>query len=264
MIDLHCHVLAGIDDGPPTLAGSVALASCAAERGVETIVATPHVSWRYGNDAETIARLVRETNAALAAAELTVKVVAGAEIAITRGVDLAATELAALTLGDGPWLLIECPLSASVVGLDTLAGELQDQGHGIVLAHPERCPAFQRDPELLESLVRAGVLTSITAGSLVGRFGSSVRRFALELMEAELVHNVASDAHDVDRRQPGMADELEHAGLGALTRWLTETVPGAILAGEESVPARPSVASRSATRSPQRKWWRRGLLRQAS
>ena len=142
---------------------------------------------------------------------------------------------------------------------------MQDQGHGIVLAHPERCPAFQRDPELLESLVRAGVLTSITAGSLVGRFGSSVRRFALELMEAELVHNVASDAHDVDRRQPGMADELEHAGFGALTRWLTETVPGAILAGEESVPAAPA-ASRSAAprRSPQRKWWRRGLLRQAS
>jgi protein-tyrosine phosphatase len=263
LIDLHCHVLAGIDDGPPTLAGTIALARCAADRGIETIVATPHVSWRYDNDAETIARRVREANAALAAAELEVQVVAGAEIAITRAVDLAAIELSALTLGDGRWLLIECPFSTSIVGLGTLAAELQDEGHGIVLAHPERCPAFQRDPELLESLVRAGVLTSITAGSLVGRFGSSVRRFALELMEAELVHNVASDAHDADRRRPGMADELEQAGFGALTGWLTDTVPGAILAGEESPPPRPSIAIRSAGPSRQRRWWRRGLLRQA-
>jgi protein-tyrosine phosphatase len=264
VIDLHCHVLAGIDDGPTTIAQSVALGRCAQERGVGTLVATPHVSWRYDNDPKTIARLVEETNAALAAAGLTVKVVAGAEIAITRGVDLSASELAALTLGDGPWLLIECPFSSAVVGLDTLAGELQDQGHGIVLAHPERCPAFQRDPEALESLVRSGVLTSITAGSLVGSFGSSVRRFALELMEAELVHNVASDAHDVDRRAPGMADELQRAGFGALTSWLTETVPGAILRGEESVPPRPSIAIRAGGRSRQRSWWRRGLLRQAS
>jgi protein-tyrosine phosphatase len=264
VIDLHCHVLAGIDDGPPTLEASVALARCAQARGVQTIVATPHVSWHYDNDAETIARLVRETNAALAAAELTVNVVAGAEIAITRGVDLAAPELAALTLGDGPWLLIECPFSSAVVGLDTLADELQEQGHQIVLAHPERCPAFQRDPQLLESLVRAGVLTSITAGSLIGSFGSSVRRFALELMEAELVHNVASDAHDVDRRQPGMADELQRAGFGALTTWLTHSVPSAILSGEESVPPRPSVALGTPERSRQRRWWRRGPLRQAS
>jgi protein-tyrosine phosphatase len=264
VIDLHCHVLAGIDDGPPTLEASVALARCAQARGIDTIVATPHVSWRYDNDGETIARLVRETNAALAAAELTVNVVAGAEIAITRGVDLAASELAALMLGEGPWLLIECPFSSAVVGLDALAFELQDQGHGIVLAHPERCPAFQRDPQLLESLVRAGVLTSITAGSLVGRFGSSVRRFAAELMEAELVHNVASDAHDVDGRQPGIADELERAGFAALTTWLTEAVPSAILSGEESIPPRPSVPIRTVDRSRQRRWWRRGLLRQAS
>jgi protein-tyrosine phosphatase len=264
VIDLHCHVLAGIDDGPPTLEGSVALARCAHARGVNTIVATPHVSWRYDNDAETIALAVEQTNAALAAAELDVNVLAGAEIAITRSVDLAASELAALTLGDGRWLLIECPFSSAVVGLDALAFELQEQGHDIVLAHPERCPAFQRDPQLLESLVRAGVLTSITAGSLVGRFGSSVRRFALELMEAELVHNVASDAHDVDRRQPGMADELQRAGFGTLTGWLTEEVPSAILSGEASVPPRPSVAIGAVERSRQPRWWRRGPLRQAS
>jgi protein-tyrosine phosphatase len=264
VIDLHCHVLPGIDDGPATIEGSVALARDAEARGVETIVATPHVSWTYDNDAETIARLVEETNAALTLADLRLNVVAGAEIAMTRAVDLAPEELAALTLGDGPWLMIECPLTSAGAGLDTLTAELQDQGHHIVLAHPERCPAFQRDPAMLESLVRGGVLTSITAGSLVGRFGGTVRRFTLGLIEAELVHNVASDAHDTGRRPPGMAAELESVGLGALASWLTETVPAALLAGEDSIPPRPTVAIGEVEPTPRRWWRRRGLLKQAS
>ncbi len=264
MIDLHFHLLAGIDDGPATIAESLALARCAQERGVETIVATPHVSWRYDNDAATIARLVDQANAALAEAGSGVSVVGGAEIAMTRAVDLSAEELAPLTLGAGPWLLLECPFSASVVGLDTLAFELQEQGHRILLAHPERCPAFASDPELLEGLVRAGALTSITAGSLVGRFGATARRLAHELLEAELVHNVASDAHDLERRPPGTFAELERAGFGALADWLTEAVPAAILSGAESIPRRPRVTIRSARRPPRRRWSLRGLLRQAS
>jgi protein-tyrosine phosphatase len=264
MIDLHCHVLAGIDDGAATIEDSVALARCARERGIETIVATPHVSWHYDNDAETIARLVAQTNAAFDTAGVDVRVVAGAEIAMTRAVDLRDEELAKLALGGARWLLLECPFSPSVAGLDSLALDLQDEGYGVVLAHPERCPAFASDPQVLESLVRAGVLTSITAGSLVGRFGGTVGRFAHELMEAELVHNVASDAHDLERRQPGIAAELEQAGFGALAGWLAEDVPAAILSGAETIPPRPRVTIR-ATRPPRpRRWWRRGLLKQAS
>jgi protein-tyrosine phosphatase len=263
VIDLHCHVLAGIDDGPETIEGSLALARVAAELGTDTIVATPHVSFSYPNSSAAIARLVRETNAALIDAGLALNVLAGAEIAMSQAVDMDAEELAALSLGGGPWLLIECPFTSVAIGLDTLILELEDAGHRIVLAHPERCPAFQRDPEVLESLVQGGVLTSITAGALVGRFGGTVKRFALQLVEAEMVHNVASDAHDTGQRKPGMAEELQRAGLGGLVEWLTDSVPAALLAGEESLPPRPRIDFR-ATGVTREGWWRRGPLRRAS
>jgi protein-tyrosine phosphatase len=263
VIDLHCHVLAGIDDGPETIEGSVALARAAADRGIRTIVATPHVSWRYKNDSATIARLVEETNNAIAAAGVTLNVLAGAEIAMTRAAELPAEELSALALGGGSWLLVEPPFASDASGLDTLVFQLLDEGHDVVLAHPERCPAFHRDPQMLESLVNSGVLTSITAGSLVGRFGGGVRRFALGLIDAELVHNVASDAHDSTQRAPGMAEECKQAGLEGLTEWLTEGVPAAILAGEDSLPPRPMIAF-AGDMEPRGSWWRRGPLRRAS
>jgi protein-tyrosine phosphatase len=242
VIDMHCHVLAGIDDGPETLEGSLALARVAEQRGIDTIVATPHVSWRYGNDAATIAALVEQTNEALTQAAIAVRVLTGAEIAMSRAPDVPREELPALTLGGGPWLLLECPFTSVAAGMGALIGELEEAGHGVLLAHPERSPAFQRDPQMLESLVRGGVLTSITAGSLVGRFGAPVKRFALSLIEAELVHNV-------------------EAGLEAMTEWLTEGVPRALIEGQDSLPPRPSMDySEIATRDP---WWRRGPLKRA-
>jgi len=263
VIDLHCHVLAGIDDGPSTIEDSLALGRAAAATGTRKIVATPHVSWTYSNDAATISRLVVETNAAFAAAGLTMEVVAGAEIAITRVPELAPEELSALTLGNGPWLLIEFPFTSVAVGLDAMVLELQEQGYRIVLAHPERCPAFHREPRMLETLVEAGALTSVTAGSLVGRFGNTVKRYALGLVEGELVHNVASDAHGADQRRPGMTAELEEAGLGPLADWLTCAVPSAILEGRETIPSRPDVPLPAST-TARRRWWRRSLLRRAS
>jgi hypothetical protein len=83
-------------------------------------------------------------------------------------------------------------------------------------------------------------------------------------MDAELVHNVASDAHDLERRQPGIAAELEQAGFGALAGWLAEDVPAAILSGAETIPPRPLVAVRAAEPARPQRWWRRGRLRQAS
>ena len=259
VIDLHCHVLPGIDDGPDTIAGSVALARAAAAAGTRTLVATPHVSWRYPNEPDAIARLVDEVKARLAAEGVALELRPGAEIAMTRLVDIDPAQLPRLSLGGGPWLLIEPPFTPVATGLDTVMLDLQQRGHRILLAHPERCPAFHRDPRMLESLVRAGVLTSITAGSLVGHFGEPVRRFALELARDGLIHNVASDAHDHVNRPPGMADELRQAGLGPLTEWLTQEVPAAILGGDE-IPPRPAVAL-PGIGTPRRRWWRRSTLR---
>jgi protein-tyrosine phosphatase len=240
VIDLHCHVLAGIDDGPRTINDSIAIARAAAAAGIRTIVATPHASRRYPNKADAIIRLVEELNERLAAEALEIEIRPGAEIAMTHAIDLSAAQLSALGIGGGPWLLVEPPLTPVASSLDAILLELQHRDHRIVLAHPERCPAFHRDPEMLESLVSAGVLTSITAGSLVGRFGSEVRRFALWLAQQEMVHNVASDAHDQTRRPPGIVGELEQSGLGPLAPWLTEAVPSAILSGKE-IPPRPAL-----------------------
>jgi protein-tyrosine phosphatase len=239
MIDLHCHVLPGIDDGPESIEGSLALARAAAAAGTRTLVATPHVNSRYDPDADTIARRVRELNTRLAAEGLELEVLAGAEIAMTRLAELEPQRLSALTLAGSSWLLVEPPFAAALPGLDAVIWDLQRRGYGVVLAHPERCHAFHRDRSMLGSLVRSGVLTSVTAGSLVGRFGRGVRRFALALVQDGLVHNVASDAHNLTGRPPGMAVELQRAGLDALADWLTRQVPAAILQGTQIPPEPP-------------------------
>lgn len=251
MIDLHCHLLPGIDDGPATIEDSLTLARAMSAAGVTTALATPHVSPRYPNDAATIADLVEELNARLGAEQIALQVLPGAEIALTSAIEMPTERLAQLALGGGRWLLIEPPFTPSAGGLDALVLELVGRGQRVVLAHPERCPGFQRDRTVLRSLVRAGVLTSITAGSLVGRFGADVRRFSLELVTDGLVHNVASDAHDDLDRPPGIADQLARAGLQPLEQWLTSQVPEAILAGAPLPPAPAGPARR--LRKPRRR-----------
>ncbi len=252
VIDLHCHVLASIDDGPRTLEGSTMLTRAAADGGASILVATPHVSRHYPNDASSIASAVEDLKAHLHAEDVKVEIRGGAEIAAAYVRRIAAEEISRLGLGGGPWLLIEPPFAADVSGLEELLLDLQRSGHRILLAHPERCPGLHRAPQILRSLVRSGVLTSITAGSLAGRFGHDVRRFALALAAEDLVHNVVSDAHDHLRRAPGVAAEMEQAGLSALGEWLTQEVPAAILDGRERIPARPSVDLGRA-----RSWYRR-------
>jgi protein-tyrosine phosphatase len=254
MIDLHCHVLPGIDDGPEKIESSLALARAAAALGTRTLVATPHVNRRFPNDPASIGRLVDQLNRRLREDDVALEILAGGEIAMTYAPNLSPGELTRLRIGTGRWLLIEPSFTREIAGLEALVADLHDAGHRVLLAHPERCTAFHRDPLLLASLVQRGVLTSITAGSLVGRFGEHVRRFAMQLAREGLIHNVASDAHDRTRRPPGMAEEIERAGLGALGEWFTQTVPAAILNGAEEVPPRPVPIGAA---HEGRSWWRR-------
>jgi len=255
MIDLHCHVLPGIDDGPQTIEDSLALARAAVAAGIGTIVATPHVNSRTPNDAATIASLVETLGARLAVEGIELDVLPGSEIAVTHLQQIEPAELARLGLGGGPWLLVEPPFTTVAFGLEGLVQQLQRQGHRVVLAHPERSPALQRDRETVRSLVSGGVVMSVTAGSLTGHFGSSVQRSARELAREGLIHNVTSDAHDSVRRPPGLAADLEQAGLAPLAEWLTLAVPAAIIAGED-IPARPAGVLSGARRRRSWRLWR--------
>jgi protein-tyrosine phosphatase len=239
VIDLHCHVLPGIDDGPQTLADSLDLCRAAVAAGTQTIVATPHVSWDWpGVTSHVIAEGVERVNDALHAEGIDLEVRPGAEIAMTRAGDLSDEELAALRLGGGPYLLIECPYSPASAGFDAILHSVAERGHKIVLAHPERCPAFLRDQPRLQGFVDAGMLTSLTAGAFAGRFGRDVGRFARKLLEDGLVHDIASDGHGAgERRPPSIGPELEEAGFGDSADWHARAVPLAILDGTPLPPA---------------------------
>src|SRR4051794_20925975 len=247
MVDLHFHLLPGIDDGPEDVAASVELAHAAADAGVTTIVATPHVDHTYGVRPQVIADRVTALVDTPQMRQLGIRVVAGAEVALTRALELSDAELGAATIGEGPWILLECPLSWENV-LEMGVSRLRSRGNEVVLAHPERSPSMVRDPDRLERLVAQGCLASITDASLRGRFGGPVKEAALTFLERGLVHNVTSDAHDAARRAPGLRNGLEAVenelpGVGTLAGWLTSGVPEAVVAGA-SAPPRPDVELR--------------------
>ena len=255
MIDIHCHLLPGIDDGPESLEGSLALARAQVEAGVNVVAATPHVDLEYGNRSADIQAGIEQFKLALVENGIELKVVNGAEITLTLANELDKDELAALRLGDGPWLLLEAPLSAGAFGFEHLVRQAQTRGHKVLLAHPERCPEIQRNPNLAAGLVSSGALMQITAGSLSGSFGRTVQECAFDLVARGLVHNVASDAHDARRRPPGLLSSLEEVGMSEYASYWCESVPAAIISGGE-IPNPPT--SFPAARS---KSWRRDFGR---
>jgi protein-tyrosine phosphatase len=185
---------------------------------------------------------------ALAGAGVALEVVPGGELAPSRIDELDDDALRELSLGGGPYLLVECPFSPVSAELEPLVFELQQRGWRILLAHPERSAAFHRAPERLARLVDGGALVQLTAGSLTGQFGSTARRFSVRALQDGLVHVLASDAHDPFDRPPGLtaglaAAEHDLPGIGAQAEWLTEEVPAAILAGD-ALPPRPALPRR--------------------
>jgi protein-tyrosine phosphatase len=256
VIDLHCHLLPGIDDGPATLEDALALARTAAAGGTRTMVATPHIDHQWKVEPAQVGALVERMREALADAHIELEVRAGGEIALSRLADLDAAQLNAVRLGGGPYILLECPhRPTGGAEFHGFVQRLRARGERIVLAHPERSPAFQRSPDRLAALAREGVLTSITAASLLGSFGRAVQSFSLRLLHDGFVHNVASDSHDAERRGPALlaglqAAERELPGVLGMADWLTRDVPEAILAGAE-LPPRPALPPR---RGGVRRW----------
>lgn len=241
MIDLHAHVLPGLDDGPTTVPEALDLALAAVAAGTQIMVATPHVNDRYAAAVDAVPGAVTALQGELDRAGIALELRTGAEIATSRLPGLDDAALGRLALGGGRWLLLEPP-SRGAADVEAAVAAVRERGYGAVLAHAERCEALRRDPSALRRLARDGTLVSITADSLTGRFGEIARRFAVLLLRERLVHNVASDAHHARQRPPGdaagrRAAERAVPGARALWSWMTEEVPLAILEGEPVQPA---------------------------
>lgn len=252
MIDLHSHILPGVDDGAPDGATSLAMARAAARDGVQTMVATPHINSTFDIDPQELAVRVGELNLVLAREEIPLAVLSGAEIAVERLDRLDDAVLRALSLGGGGCLLIESPYVRGATFVEDALFDLELRGMRALLAHPERSPMFQDSPERVEGLVARGVLCCVNVGSVEGRFGDSARRSSVELLRRGLVHAIASDAHDAEKRPPGLRTRLDAAaeslpGLNDMVEWLTSTGPWAILSGDP-LPSAPRLAPRRASR----------------
>ncbi len=255
MIDLHCHVIPGVDDGPATIEDSLALCRAALAAGTTRIIATPHVNWTYPEvDAAAVYEGVGAVNAALSKAAIEVDVDTGAEIALSRLSDMSDDELALMRLGDGPYWLIECPhQGGAATAIHEMLHHFARGGNAVLLAHPERCPVFQANRSLLPVLIRSGMLSCITARSLTGEFGSTARAYAWELIQSGQVHAIASDAHDARGRPPDLASALDRAGLSdSQIEYFAFLAPEAIVNGGP-VPGPPQVVEPRSTHWP----WRR-------
>jgi protein-tyrosine phosphatase len=238
---------------------SIAMARTAAADGIRIMVATPHVSFEYALDPSDIGRRVGELNLALARQEIPVAVMPGGEIALTRLAALEPEVLRKLSLGVGPFLLVETPYAGSAHFLEDVLFDLDLQGFRTILAHPERCAMFDGDRDRLARLVERGVLCSVNAGSMAGQFGRRVKDFTVHLFRNGMVHNVASDSHDDDVRRAELNwgfDRLESElpGISEQASWFTDEAPKAIVSGHP-LPDAPEPIS------PRRPWQR--MRRQA-
>ena len=248
MIDLHAHILPGLDDGPLDLDGSAAMAEVAVERGTTVMAATSHINRSFGLGPADLAAARRRVAERLRADGIALEVVPGGELAARRVGTLSDEELAQLGLGGTRRLLLECPLSPSAPALEPTVDTLWRRGFDVLLAHPERSPQFMRGPGPLQRLTERGALAQVTAGAFSGEFGSLVERTAFELLERGLVDVIASDAHDAYHRAPGLdvalkAFEARYADAEEQFDRLVRGVPGALLAGralpERLEPPRP-------------------------
>jgi protein-tyrosine phosphatase len=249
VIDIHCHLLPGVDDGPATMEDSIALAERLALDGVETVVATPHVSPAYPTSAAAIAAGVAEVRAALTRAGVSLTVRPGAEISFSLLSELDPDRLGELALGGGDTLLLESPYNAAAPFLESAIFEVQLLGFRVLLAHPERSPHFQESPDRVAALAGRGVLCCVNAGSMRGRFGKTPHRTALELFRRGLVHAVATDAHDLRSRPPALRDAFvafdgDLPGILAQVDWYTRDAPAALLSRAPLPPAPAVLGSR--------------------
>jgi protein-tyrosine phosphatase len=239
VIDLHSHILPGVDDGPDTLEQSLEIARAAVADGITVMAATPHVREDYPTDPDTMEEGVGQLRRALVAHGVPLDIRKGGEIAFERLQRLDDDSLRRFGLAGNPHvLLLEFPYYGWPLAAEQMLFTLRTRRYIPVLAHPERNGEVQSDPERLRPFVESGALVQVTAASLDGRLGRRPRDAAIDLVERGLAHMIASDAHAPTLRAVGMAAAAEAVGGGEVADWLVHGVPEAIVTGT-ALPPRP-------------------------
>lgn len=255
MIDIHCHILPGIDDGPKTLEEAVSMARIAARDGISQIVAAPHL--RQGVYEPTVEQVLTKTAElanALEEADVSVELIPAMDVHIELDLldRLVSGDL--LTLGgDTRYVLLELPNIRVPSQIESLFEQCLLKRFVPILTHPERVLEIQNHLERLEHWVNMGVLVQITAMSLTGGFGKKAQRTARRMVECRLCHLIASEAHSSDRHPPVLSDVVEVAAdilsEEAALEMVTQ-LPARIIAGEFVNPPEPIAPEH-------KRWWRR-------
>lgn len=202
MIDIHCHLLPGLDDGPKDVSESLRMAQQAVLDGIDTIIATPHhKNGQYNNSKSLIIDKVREMNQRLVEENINLTVMPGQEVRIFGELleEYRMEEILTLNNG-GQYLFIELPSNHVPRYTKKMLYDIQLNGLIPIIVHPERNREIIAEPELLFQLVKDGALTQVTASSITGFFGKTIQKFSMQLIEAELTHFIASDAHNTTNR----------------------------------------------------------------
>lgn len=197
MIDVHCHILPGIDDGAPTIETSLEMAAALVADGVEAVVCTPHIlPGLYHNTGPQIRAETERLQSALVRSGLNLRLFGGSDAHISPDFvgKLRTGEI--LTLADSRYVLVELPMHVRPEPLKNFFFELIVTGYVPILSHPERLAWIEPHFVLIQRLALTGVWLQITSGSLLGKFGRSAKYWAERLLDEGLVHLIATDAHD--------------------------------------------------------------------
>lgn len=213
-IDIHTHILPGIDDGPKNLADSAALARCYADMGVTQIIATAHYipGTAWAASSRLVLEKIAELQGYLQDNGIPLTIFPGMEIAFHKKLQEHLQAQVFLPLGRSSSYLLEPSFTDSAESLFHCLDQLLEQGWRIILAHPERIPALQETGSALDELVVRGLKMQINIGSLLGRFGAESRLVGFDFIERNCVHYLASDAHGVDSRRPPTGEEWLQLG----------------------------------------------------
>jgi protein-tyrosine phosphatase len=240
-IDIHCHCLAGLDDGPATMSDSVALCRKMVEDGIAVAVATPHLfgGFKDYNEAAKVREAVRLLNETLKNDGVRLKVLAGSEVHVDERLWRFIKEGRIMTLADGGrYILLELPFQVSVE-IAPLLTELASAGVQCVISHVERIAPFAAPRKILLAWIDRGAHLQITASSLMGGFGRRVQSLAWSFLESGWAKLVATDSHDLDHRRPRMRAAFDRvaARLGKdVAHMVCIENPSRVVSGQDILP----------------------------